>query len=249
MNKLARLFQLNSQSRARRPVKAEVQGNEATIYIYGVIGDDLFEDGVTARQFADEVNGLEAQTIHLRINSPGGDVFEGRAMQQALRESNARVIAHVDGLAASAATMLTSASDEVEMAPGGFMMIHNAWSIAIGNASDFLDMASWLEKIDGSIRAEYAQKTGKSVEDVQALMDAETWMTADEAVAEGFADRVYEAGKKDSEGKDAAAAWDLSIYTNAPAMDEAADGASAASVKSFNREFYQNKARLFELGA
>jgi ATP-dependent Clp protease protease subunit len=250
MNKIMRLLQLNARSPARKPVSVEVNNQEATVYVYGIIGDDLFDDGVTAKRFADEINSLDVEIIHLRINSPGGDVFEGRAMQQALRESKSRVVAHIDGLAASAATFLPIVADEVEISPGGFMMIHNAWGLAVGSAQDMLDYAALLEKIDGSIRQDYSAKTGKTEEDIKSMMDAETWLTAEEAVGLGFADRVFE--NENDPSSQVAAQWDLSIYANAPEFEQAAKpeyGVEAESGKVFDFEKLQREARLIELGA
>ena len=115
---------------APRSARIEQAGREATVYIYDVIGGDW--GGVGARDFVPQLVALDVDTIHLRINSPGGDVFEGRTIATALAQHPAKVIAHIDGQAASAATYVALAADEVEIAEGGFFMIHNAWTIAIG---------------------------------------------------------------------------------------------------------------------
>jgi ATP-dependent Clp protease protease subunit len=112
----------------------------------------------------------QAKTIHLRINSPGGDVFAARSMVTAIRGHQARkVIAHIDGLAASAASFVAIAAAEVVMTQGAMLMIHNAWSIAYGNKDDFLAMADLLEKIDESIVTDYERKTKKSRADLEAM--------------------------------------------------------------------------------
>lgn len=206
-NRLAQLFKDNARP-GPAAFRAEVKDDEATVYVYDAIGG--WWGGVDAQAFVKELAGVTAGTIHLRINSPGGDVFDARAMQTALLQHKAKVIAHIDGLAASAATFLAMGADEIEMAEGGFFMIHNAWGFTIGNVNEHLEAAAMLEKVDASIRADYSRKTGKPDDEVRALMDAETWMTAAEAKEAGFVDRVYEA--KAPDGK-----FNLSAYDKAPA--------------------------------
>lgn len=194
-----------------KPKRNEIlnaDGPEATVYLYDAI--DAYY-GVDAQTFVKDFNAITAPTIHLRINSPGGDVFDGRAIATAIAQHPSNVVAHVDGLAASAASYVAIAADSVEMAPGSFMMIHNAWTFAFGNSEDLLQTAALLEKIDGSLAADYAKKTGKTVAQIETLMSAETWFTAEEAVVEGFADSV---AADDPEGIEDS--WDLSAFMNAP---------------------------------
>jgi len=149
--------------------------------------------GLNAEDFAKELKALKAKTINLRINSPGGDVFAARAMVAAIRDvraSGRSVIAHIDGLAASAATYVAIAADEVRAEPGSFFMIHNAWGLAIGNADELRETAALLDKVDDTIVADYAKKTGKTDDQIRSWMAAETWFTAEEAQAEGFIDSV-----------------------------------------------------------
>lgn len=207
-NRLLALIAANKDKRKRCEI-LNADGPEATVYLYDAI--DAYY-GVNAESFVKDFNAITAPTIHLRINSPGGDVFDGRAIATAIAQHPSNVIAHVDGLAASAASYVAIAADKVEMAPGAFMMIHKAWTLAFGNADDLLSTAALLEKIDGSLAADYSKKTGKSVAQVEEWMSAETWFTADEAVSEGFADSV--AKEDDPECVDNA--WDLSIFANAP---------------------------------
>lgn len=209
MNKLLQLFKQN-QARTPAPVRAAAEADR--LYVYDVIGGDWY-GGVSAIDFIADLKAIEADTVHLHINSPGGDVFEARAMCQAIKSSGKKVIAHVDGLAASAASYLALAADEVEIAEGAFFMIHNAWTLAYGNRHDMRQSADVLEKIDGSIAADYVAKTGADLDKVRAWMDAETWFTADESVAEGFADRKAE-GKST---KASNSAWNLNAYEHAPA--------------------------------
>jgi ATP-dependent protease ClpP protease subunit len=171
--------------------KSAASKDEATLYLYDIIGEDWY-GGISAAQFVRELNALTVPTIHLRINSPGGDVFEARAIATAIRSHQSRIIAHVDGLAASAATYIATSAAEVEMSKGAFFMIHNAWTITYGNKEDHAKVIAVLEKLDESIAADYEKKTSKTRTEITAWMDAETWFTADEALAAGFVDRVVD---------------------------------------------------------
>lgn len=208
--KTPKLLQLaRNNAAASKPLRAETAGSEATIYLHGVIGG--WWGDIDETEFAKALAGIEADTIHLRIDSPGGDVFAARAMMTAISQHKAKVVAHVDGLAASAATGICMACDEVEISQGAGFMIHNAWTIAIGNKGEMRKTGDLLDKIDVGLTNDYARRTGKSTDEVAAWMDAETWFTADEAKEHGFADTVVEVvGKRTSN------TWDLSAYNNAP---------------------------------
>lgn len=190
MKKLMQLLRDNA-AKERKPlnlVRAEDQPNEATLYIYDVI-DSYW--GVSAQMVAQAIAGLGKDvTLHIRINSPGGDVFEAEAMATAIRQHPGKTVAHIDGLAASAATRVASAASEVEISEGSFYMIHNAWTIALGDKHAMTESATLLDKVDGTIVADYARRTGASAEQITAWMEAETWFTAQEAVDNKFADRL-----------------------------------------------------------
>lgn len=209
---ILKLLNDNKAAKPRSHIKAA--GNEATLYIYDAIvateEDAIWFGGVAADSLVKEIRGLKVDTIHLRINSPGGDVFAGRAIEQALRENPANIVAHIDGFAASAASFVMMAADEIEMAPGAFIMIHNAWTIAMGNAADISKTVALLEKVDQTIVESYQKFTGQDADQIIAWMAAETWFTAQEAVDAGFATRIA-----DEEIK-GAHAWNLSAYENAP---------------------------------
>ena len=208
--KIPKLLQLaRDNAAASKPIRSESSGSEATIYLHGVIGG-LWGD-IDETAFAKALAGVNADTIHLRIDSPGGDVFAARAMMTAIAQHNAKIVAHVDGLAASAATCICMACDEVEISQGAGFMVHNAWTIALGNKGEMSKTADLLDKIDAGLIADYAKRTGKSADQIAAWMDAETWFTADEAVANGFADRAV-----DVVGKRKSNEWNLSAYENAP---------------------------------
>jgi ATP-dependent protease ClpP protease subunit len=211
---LTKLLASNKKRPERMPQSRIVaKDDETEIYIYdAIVADDetaYWWGGVSAETLVPAIRDIKGGTIHLRINSPGGDVFAAQTICQAIRDTGANVIAHVDGYAASAATVIATAADEVEISDGGFFMIHNAWTWAMGNANDLTATATLLSKIDGSLAAQYSKKSGMAVEDVRAAMDAETWYTADEAVAAGLVDRI-------AAGKKAEASWDMSAYAKAP---------------------------------
>lgn len=178
----------------------------ATIYLYDMIGG---WDGVQAGDFVQALNALDAKHINLRINSPGGSVFDGRAMATAIKAHPATVTAYVDGIAASAASWIAIAADSVVMADGSFLMIHNAQAGVLGDRHSMLDMAGVLEQLDNSFISDYAAKTGKTAAEIGAWMDAETWFSAQQAVDLGFADKV-------ETGKQASNHWNLTAYRNAP---------------------------------
>jgi ATP-dependent Clp protease protease subunit len=178
-----------------RPKSANASGyrvvsraDNAEIYLYGVIGGDWFGEGVTAKQFADDLKALGAvKKIDLRINSEGGSVFDGKAIYSLLNEHKAKIVTHVDGLAASAASFIAMAGDEINMAEGAFMMIHNAWMLAAGDAREFRKQADMLDTVNGTLVDVYAARTGMDAKKIQTMMNDETWMTAQEAIKNGFA--------------------------------------------------------------
>jgi len=165
---------------------------EAEIWLYEEIGSGWF-GGVSAKQFAEDLKALgKVERISVHLNSPGGDVFDGLAIYNSLKQHRARVIMHIDGLAASIASLIAMAGDEIYMAENAFLMVHNAWGICVGNALDMRDMIEVLGKIDGSLVGTYARRTGRDEQLIADLMAAETWMNSQEALEHGFVDRVTE---------------------------------------------------------
>lgn len=181
---------------------------EATLYMYDEIGAWY---GVTARDVAETLAAITADTIHVRINSPGGDMFAGIAIANALRAHDAQVITHVDGMAASAASLIAIAGDEVRMSDNAWLMIHEPWTIGGGNAGDFRKLADTLDGFTGTLVAEYVKRTGLDAETVAQMMADETWLNASDAIAQGFADSLDGAGDSAVSNK-----FDLSVYRNAP---------------------------------
>lgn len=244
MKKLMQLFRENARTERVPVVLNRVQANAATLYLYDVIDADW---GIGAKEVAQAVAPLGADTtLHLRVNSPGGDVFEARAIRTVLDGLPGRVVCHVDALAASAATTVALAGDEIIMAPGAYWMIHNAWTLQMGDKRAMREMASLLEKMDGTIGADYAQRTGLPLDDIAALMDAETWMTAEEAKASGFASSI--AGEDDDDGDESVApqarAWNLAAYDRAP---KALIRASAPAVMPDPAVLIENNRRRLRL--
>lgn len=237
-----KLFQLLSDNaradRATPAIRAAVNGDDFEVYVYGVI-DSYW--GASAKALVDALAGAGGRNVALHINSPGGDVFEARAMVSAIRAHQAKghtVTAYIDGLAASAATYLALSGNATHIAEGGMFMVHNSWTLAWGNKAELRATADLLEKIDGTIATDYARKTGADPEQVVAWMDAETWFTADEAKAAGFVDSVMRPPGDDDA---MAARWNLSAYANAPkpsakpAQRQADIDAHIANVARLNR--------------
>jgi ATP-dependent protease ClpP protease subunit len=158
------------------------------LYIYDIIGAGFFEEGVTAKSVRDELAKMDKkQPIEARINSPGGDVFEAVAIRAQLEQWPAGVNVQIDGLAASAASYIATVGGTVSMAEGSMFMVHDPWTVAIGNAAEMAKAAATLDKIADSLVGAYARKSGKTDAEVRETMKAETWMTADEAIAYGLA--------------------------------------------------------------
>jgi len=157
----------------------------AEISIYDAIGS--FD--VNAKQFVDELKDINADTINLRINSPGGSVIDGNAMFNALQRHPAKVITHIDGLAASMASVIAMAGDEVHMADNALLMIHNPWTFSMGDADELRADADLLDKMSASILSSYG-RSQYEVDELKNLMDEETWFTAQEAFDAGFVDHI-----------------------------------------------------------
>jgi ATP-dependent Clp protease, protease subunit len=198
-------------ARERMPVNLVQNAAEATIYVYDVIDADW---GVGAKDVIAAINSASgAKTLNIRINSPGGDVFEGRAIMEAIKRFDGKTVAHIDSLAASAATSIALAADEVVMSDGALFMVHNASGMVWGDKTAMRDTADLLEKVEGSIVNDYTTKTGKDTQTIIDMMDAETWMTAQEALDNGFIDSIVKTGKAKN-------TWNLAAFEKAPKEPE-----------------------------
>lgn len=157
------------------------------IFIYDAIGSSFWEEGVTDKSVRDELKKFRNdEPLTVRINSPGGSVNHAVAIKTMLDQWKGPVNIQIDGLAASAASFIAMAGQHASIAEGSLLMIHNPWSSGAGDARDFRKMADLLDKLGGSLVKAYEARTGKSTEELQSMMDEETWLTADEAVEMGF---------------------------------------------------------------
>jgi len=243
--KILQLLRDNA-GREKRPVNLVRNGPDASLYIYDVI--DPFW-GVSALGVIDALGAAgDAKTLNVYINSPGGDVFEGRAIMAALGRFTGKTVAHIDSLCASAATSIALACNEVRMSEGAFFMIHNASGMVWGDKSAMRETADLLEKVEGAIVNDYTAKTGKDEDQIRSWMDAETWFTAAEALENGFVDSVVSTDKK------AKNEWNLSAFNNAPqalkeppAPEPEAERKEPASAGFFMSAANANRLRLAQV--
>lgn len=207
-------FQRSAQAKVGRWYEIKnIAADTAEISIY----DEIGYWGVTASEFVKDIQSVQAKTITLHINSPGGDVFDGIAILNSLRQHQAAVNVIIDGLAASAASFIAMAGDTVTMAPNAMLMIHEASGLVIGNAEDMTEMAALLDKTSANIANVYAQRAGGDVEDWRTAMRAETWYSDQEAVDAGLADQIL--GEDAPPQKEAAkASADLHIQAAQPVI-------------------------------
>lgn len=182
---------------------------------YDVIGDNLDGTGATPAMIAKALKG-DFETIELHLNSPGGDAFAGVAIYNLLKASAKPVNVFVDGLAASAASIVAMAGDTITMNTGSMLMIHEAMSMAFGNADEMTKMAETLTSVTGSIADIYVARTGLKKAAVLEMQNVETWMTAQEAVEMGFATKISKTAAVKNE-------FNLDLFRNAPTNTEAFD--------------------------
>jgi ATP-dependent Clp protease, protease subunit len=181
-------------------IKMSADGeNSADIFIYGdIVSYQWDETDTSATSFKKDLDALgDVDTINLYINSPGGNVFEGVAIHNMLKRHKAKINVHVDALAASIASVIAMAGDTIHMPKNAMLMIHNPWTLAIGNATELRKVADDLDRIGQSVKQTYLQKAGDklSEEKLQEMLDAETWLSADEAFEYGLCDVVQEANQ------------------------------------------------------
>lgn len=166
----------------------------ADVWIYGDIGGGWFGDGITAKDVARELTSVKnASELNVHINSYGGDVFDGIAIMNLLKNHGGTVNVQVDGIAASAASVVAMAGESITIHSGAQMMIHNPWSMSVGDANQMRADADKLEKVASELVGIYADRTGKDSAMVKGWMDAETWFNATEARDAGLATSVLEA--------------------------------------------------------
>jgi len=190
-------------------IRMEKKEDEAEILLYDVIGFDFWTgEGMTPKKLVEQLEAMQPfSRIMLRVNSPGGDVFDGMTIYNILRRQEAKISVEVEGLAASAASYVTQVADpgELRISEAGMFMVHRAWGITMGNTNDMLEMAGLLEKLDNQIAGIYSSRSKRKVDTWLNLMDEETWLTGQEAVDAKLADETITT-------KRAAACFDLSQF-------------------------------------
>lgn len=175
----------------------------ADVYLFNDIGTF----GITAQSFIDEIKEYENKELNIHINSLGGEVFEGMAIYSIIQRRKAKTTVYIEGIAASIASVIALAADEVIMSENSLLMIHNAWGGTQGDAKDMRKQADVLDKITNEIAEVYVKKTRMPYSQIEEMMNEETWLTAEEAVALGFVDSISEPIK-------VAAKYDVSRFKN-----------------------------------
>ncbi len=175
-------------------VRAAASEDEpGTISVLDVIGEDWWTGGgVTSKRIGAALRQIGDKDVTVTVNSPGGDYFEGLAIYNLLREHKGKVTVKIVGLAASAASVIAMAGDEVQIARAGFLMIHNTWVLAAGDRNAFRDVADWLEPFDAAAVDIYAARSGIKSAELSAMLDKETWLGGQSAVDRGFADALLD---------------------------------------------------------
>lgn len=184
----------------------QIDDDTTEIRIYDVIGWPF----MSADEFARDLANINTDNIIVAINSPGGDIFDGSAIYNQLKEHSAHIITRIDGIAASMASIIAMAGDEVIATDNAYFMIHDPWSCLCGDERDFIKVADFLSRVSTTLAENYVRKTGKSLKDIRAMMQEETWFIGQEIVDEGFADTL----KGDSEEPKARAS--LGLFDNVP---------------------------------
>lgn len=170
-------------------IKAAEKSPDNTISILDVIGEDFWTGGgVTSKRVAAALRAIGDQEVFVDLNSPGGDFFEGVSIYNQLRAHPHKVTVRILGIAASAASVIAMAGDEIQIGKAGFVMVHNAWVIAIGNRHDLVEAAKMMEPFDDAMATVYSDRAGVKKSKAAEWMDNETWFNGEQAVAEGLAD-------------------------------------------------------------
>lgn len=205
MNPQAKLL-LNKHRTGKNWYSIKSQDSDTPeIFIYDQIG----WPGVEAERFIKDLDNIEASRIKIRLNTPGGNVFDGYAIFNALRQHKAKIETHIDGLAASIGSIVALAGDSVHIAKNAFFMIHDPWAMVIGTSEDMRKEAGVLDKISNTLVQTYVDRTGLPTNQVEQLMADETWFSAQESKEYGFIDFIT--------GDEAAqASFDLNGFNNIP---------------------------------
>lgn len=183
-----------------------LEKGDNVITMFDIIGEDWWSGGgITAKGVASQLRAIGDRPVEVQINSPGGDMFEGIAIYNVLREHPQPITVKVMGMAASAASVIAMAGDTVEIGAASFIMIHNCWVLAMGNRHDMRETADFLEPFDAAMVDVYAARTGQKTAEIAKWMDAETFMSGSQAIERGFADVLLAADKVTTDDKTKAA--------------------------------------------
>lgn len=185
--------------------RMEVKDDVADVYIY----DEISWWGVEAELFVKDLNAIDAKTIRVHLNTPGGSVFDGIAIYNALKQHKAIIETYVEGLAASTGSIVALAGDTIYMAENAFFMIHHPWVMMMGNAEELRKEADVLDKISSVMISTYMKVSGQSEDQIKQWLDDETWFTAQEAKDAGFISEI-------TDGVDEQASYNVNIYDNVP---------------------------------
>ncbi|EJS72907.1 head maturation protease, ClpP-related [Bacillus cereus] len=163
---------------------------ETDLYMYGSISAYSWYDGISSSKVREQLKNITAKTINVHINSGGGDVFESIAISNLLKNHSANIVVHIDGLAASGASVIAMAADKIVMPKNTMMMIHKAWTYAAGNAEGLRKVADRLDKIDNAVTESYTSRFVGEKSELETLLAEETWLTAEECKTFGFCDEI-----------------------------------------------------------
>ncbi len=188
---------LDFKARSKTPLRiSNKSATSAEIVLYGGIGKDYWGDGsmISAKDFSDELKNLPktVNDLSVRINSPGGDVFDGIAIYNRLKQFDGNVTVWIDGLAASISSIIALAGDTINIGEGALYMVHLPWTFAMGNRMELDNTVSRLMDVEEQMVSIYAKKSGLDRNEIKSLLEAETWLDSDQAIEKGFVDAKVE---------------------------------------------------------
>lgn len=238
---MPKLFDFKAKADQRFSIRAAKDKKSAEIVIYDIIGPASFwMDTISAKQFSEELGKLDKdiEVLNVRINSPGGDCFDGMTIYNRLKQHKAKKIVHIDGLAASMASIIACAGDEIIMGEGALYMIHLPWCGVYGNRMDLDNAIARLMDIEEQMIGIYSRKSGLDRTEIRAMMEAETWMDADATMKNGFAD-----SKAEDALPIAASAFDMPWVKKAPKGFKSEKAAIETGIEKFKKELKETIAR------
>jgi len=228
----------------RFEVLNKADNDEADMYLYGSIGSGWFAD-ISSKDVKAKLDNITAKIINVRINSGGGDVFESIAIHNLLKNHRATINIHIDGYAASGASVIAMAGDKIIMPKNTMMMIHRAWTFAYGNAAELRKIANDLEKIDVAVTESYTSRFVGERSELEKLLDQETWLTAEECKALGFCDEVVDeieiTDEEDEQEETSAKEEILNKYTSISAAGQAVAAKATPTIENSQKQEEQEK--------